>query len=96
MERRRTASPQTVGALSETSGVSWLPDKLGTEDVMPCKPIRQWRSQNLPDGKENMQLDHRAVKAGKKKQKNDEASRKPIKHRTDFAVITCKLPHKGS
>lgn len=29
-----------------------------------------------------MQPDHRAV--------NDEASRKPIKHCTDFAVITCE------
>lgn len=49
---------------------------------------------NAPDGEEDMQPDHRAVKAGG--QKNDEASRKPIKHRTDFAVITCKRPHKGS
>lgn len=52
-----------------------------------CCPVSQLDSRdpkNSPDVKEDIEADHRTVKAGKKAKKSGKASRKPIKHPTDF------------
>lgn len=72
------------------------PDKLGTGDVLPSKPIIKWRSQKCTRWGGRRAARSQSSKGWKKETKNVEASRKPIKDRTDFAVITYKLPHKGS